>query len=137
MASTSLLEGVLWGRDAARDIARKLNRRSMISRKLQEAIPDWQSTGQQSQEDPALISQDWARIRHTMWNYVGISRTTARLKRAFDDMRALNKHMHDFYRETPISKPLIDLFHGCQAAYSITVAALRNRTTLGCHHRID
>ena len=137
LASTSLLEGVLWGRDAARDIARKLNRRSMISRKLQEAIPDWQSTGQQSQEDPALISQDWARIRHTMWNYVGISRTTARLKRAFDDMRALNKHMHDFYRETPISKPLIDLFHGCQAAYSITVAALRNRTTLGCHHRID
>ena len=88
-------------------------------------------------EDPALIAQDWATIRNTMWNYVGISRTASRLHRAFDDLRALSRHLHDFYKNTAISKPIVDLFHGCQAAYSITQSALRNPRSLGCHHRIN
>ena len=88
-------------------------------------------------EDPALIAQDWATIRNPMWNYVGISRTASRLHRAFDDLRALSRHLHDFYKNTAISKPIVDLFHGCQAAYSITQSALRNPRSLGCHHRIN
>jgi len=72
-----------------------------------------------------------------MWNYVGIVRTASRLKRAFEDLRNLNKRLHDFYRETPISRPLVDLFHGCQAAYIITTAAMRNEQSIGCHFRQD
>jgi L-aspartate oxidase len=66
---------------------------------------------------------------------VGISRNTPRLKRAFEDMRNLIKRQHDFYRATPISRPLTNLFHGCQAAYIITTAALRNERSKGCHFR--
>ena len=72
-----------------------------------------------------------------MWNYVGINRSASRLKRAFEDLRELNKHLHDFYRETPLSKAIVDLFHGCQAAYTITIAAMQNRRSLGCHYRLD
>lgn len=61
----------------------------------------------------------------------------AALHRAFDDLRALSRHLHDFYKNTAISKPIVDLFHGCQAAYSITQSALRNPRSLGCHHRIN
>lgn len=93
---------------------------------MPDAIPDWESTGDERNDDPALIAQDWATIRNTMWNYVGISRTASRLHRAFDDLRALSRHLHDFYKNTAISKPIVDLFHGCQAAYSITQSALRN-----------
>ncbi len=69
-------------------------------------------------------------------------RATARrnltaLRRAFEDLRTLSKNMHDFYRQTPISKPIIDLFHGCQTAYVVTQAAMRNQKSLGCHYRID
>jgi L-aspartate oxidase len=102
-----------------------------------DSSPDWESPGDIQNEDPALIAQDWATIRHTMWNYVGIARTTDRLNRAFADLRKLSKNLHDFYKRTPISKPLIDLFHGCQAAYSITAAALRNKKSKGCHYRVD
>lgn len=83
------------------------------------------------------MAQDWANIRNTMWNYVGISRSKARLRRAFEDMRDLVRHIHDFYKGTRISKPLVDLFHGSQTAYVITQAAMRNKNSIGCHHRVD
>ncbi|MCK9240046.1 L-aspartate oxidase [Desulfocurvus sp.] len=135
LASTSLLEGLLWGRSVGKDIARRLNGRTTLPRRLADAMPGWVSPGDVQNEDPALIAQDWATIRHTMWNYVGIARTGQRLARAFDDMRSLQRHLQDFYKSTPISQTLIDLFHGCHAAFLITVAARSNPETRGCHFR--
>ncbi len=137
LASTSLLEGLLWGFSAGQDIAKRLGAKWRVTRKLADAIPDWQNPGDIHNEDPALIAQDWANIRNTMWNYVGIIRSTARLRRAFEDLRNLSKNMHDFYKMTPISKPIIDLFHGCQTAYVVTQAAMRNTRSQGCHYRVD
>jgi L-aspartate oxidase len=135
LASTSLLEALLWGNNLALDIINRYPSEPKVSNRLQESIPDWEFLGQEHNDDPALIAQDWATIRNTMWNYVGISRNTPRLKRAFEDMRNLIKRQHDFYRATPISRPLTNLFHGCQAAYIITTAALRNERSKGCHFR--
>ncbi len=137
MASTSLLECLVWGVNAANYIASRFGSKPMLTRKLMESIPDWVTPGNDRNEDPALISQDWSTIKHTMWNYVGIHRTASRLKRAFEDLRDLNVHLHDFYRETPLSKPIVDLFHGCQAAYIITLAAMRNPKSIGCHYRVN
>jgi L-aspartate oxidase len=137
LASSSLLEGLLWGLWAGRDAARRIHSRAALSKRLMQSIPDWESVGSEQNDDPALIAQDWASIRHTMWNYVGISRTSGRLRRAFEDLRDLSRHIHDFYKRTPVSKRLVDLFHGCQAAYVITQSALRNKKSLGCHNRVD
>ncbi len=136
LASTSLLEGLLWGHSAGQDIAARAKKSSSLSKKLQDSIPDWRCPGNTNNEDPALIAQDWATIRNTMWNYVGVCRSTDRLGRAFSDLRTLHKNLQDFYRQTPISKSIIDLTHGCQTAYTITLAALRNQQSLGCHHRV-
>ncbi len=135
LASTSLLEALLWGKTAAEHIAKTLKDNKNHHKKLHNAIHDWRSPGDDCNDDPALIAQDWATIRNIMWNYVGLTRTEARLDRAFRDIRDLSRHLHNFYKQTPLSKPLIDLFHGCQTAYLITQAALRNRQNLGCHHR--
>ncbi len=137
LASTSLLEGLLWGYSAGQDIAKRLGARGKLTRKLADSIPDWKNPGDIHNEDPALIAQDWATIRNTMWNYVGIIRSTARLRRAFEDLRNLSKNLHDFYRKTPLSKPIIDLFHGCQTSYVVTQAAMRNTKSQGCHYRVD
>jgi L-aspartate oxidase len=136
LASTSLLEALVWGRNAAASIAARFAKGRGLSKRLQESIVDWENLGQEHNDDPALVAQDWAHIRTTMWNYVGISRTEERLQRAFEDLRDLSRHIHTFYNSTPISKPLVDLFHGCQTAYLITQAALRNRHKLGCHNRL-
>ena len=137
LASTSLLEGLVWGRSAARDIAKQLDCEDH-SDKAFAAIPDWESpVGDEHNDDPALIAQDWSTIRHTMWNYVGITRSSARLQRAFDELRNLSRRITDFYRRTPLSRPLIELFHGCNAALLIAEAARRNKTSKGCHYRVD
>ncbi|SBV98695.1 L-aspartate oxidase [uncultured delta proteobacterium] len=134
LASTSLLEALVWGRDAAASIAARFDKDGGLPSRLLDSIVDWESSGSEHNDDPALIAQDWASIKTTMWNYVGISRTEARLNRAFEELRDLSRHIYDFYHNTPMSKPLVDLFHGCQTAYSITQAALRNKHKIGCHN---
>ncbi len=137
LASTSLLEAVLWGRSAGVDIANSIllmQEKNSIDEKLYSSIPDWEHTGSERNDDPALIAQDWASIHNIMWNYVGIMRTEKRLRRAFADLRDLSSHLHDFYRHTPLSIPLIKLFHGCQTAYLITQSAIRNKSSVGCHY---
>jgi len=135
LASTSLLEGVLWGRNAGQTICRKLaSGKGGANKRLKDSIADWKHPGQARNDDPALIAQDWATIRTTMWNYAGITRTEQRLGRAAEDLRGLIRNLTQFYKRTPLTKPLIDLFHGCYAAYALSVAALRNRQSAGCHH---
>ncbi|MDR2825404.1 MAG: FAD-binding protein, partial [Deltaproteobacteria bacterium] len=138
LASSSLLEGLLWGYSAAKDICKRLGDGKTLTKRLRDDIAPWHSTvAFEQNDDPALIAQDWTNIRNTMWNYVGIMRTQARLARAFGEMRDLSRRLHDFYRQTPISKPLIELFHGCQAAYMIIQSCRRNTRSLGCHRLMD
>lgn len=133
LASTSLLEGLLWGNSAGEFIGRRLARRRVANKRLMASIPDWEHPGQVQNEDPALIAQDWMNIRSTMWNYAGINRTGQRLERACEDLRLLIKDLTQFYKMTPLSKPLIDLYHGCFAAYIVAMSALGNKQSIGCH----
>jgi L-aspartate oxidase len=137
LASTSLLEGVLWGCRAGDVIGRKLGSKQGSNKRLQQSIPDWEHPGRIMNEDPALIAQDWMTIRSTMWNYAGINRTEQRLARAAEDLRVLMKDLTAFYKRTPLSKPLIDLYHGCLAAGIITASALQSKQSVGCHHLQD
>ena len=136
LASTSLLEALLWGDSAAKSIAGQMHTNNVSLSRLFDSIKDWQHLGSEQNDDPALIAQDWSTIRNTMWNYVGITRTEPRLARAFDELRELSRQLHNFYKSTAMSKPIVDLFHGCQTAYLITQAALRNTTSMGCHYRV-
>ncbi|MGK2856985.1 MAG: L-aspartate oxidase [Thermoanaerobaculia bacterium] len=157
LASTSLLEGLTWGYHAALSIRGKLHkagpsagsagsrsaavRRSplpglgVIASSAIQSIPDWKQPGSMNLEDPALILQDWTTIQHTMWNYVGIVRTYERLKRAFADMRELGNRLTKFYHESPVSKDIIELFHGQNMAALIAQAALKNPESRGAHFR--
>ena len=100
-------------------------------------FPDWRQPGSEDLEDPALILQDWTTIRNTMWNYVGIVRTSARLERAAADFRDLKGRLETFYHRTRISHEIVELFHGVAAAVLITNSALRNPESRGCHFRKD
>ncbi|MGE5236735.1 MAG: L-aspartate oxidase, partial [Acidobacteriota bacterium] len=133
LASTSLLEGLTFGLAAGQDAAVRVGEYP-VEDALAEAIRDWEPVPGPSNEDPALIAQDWSAVRHTMWNYVGIVRTAERLERAVADLRHQLVRLTTFYRTTPISAALVDLFHGCTAAGLIAQAAQRNPTSVGCHY---
>lgn len=133
LASTSLLEGLTWGYYAARDIAENIHSGRVVNVKMLQSARHWIPTGTVENEDPALIAQDWVSIKSTMWNYVGIVRTRPRLKIAIEDLRHMYLRIEEFYKETPVSKDIISLFHGAQAAIMVADAALRNRNSIGCH----
>ncbi len=135
LASTSLLEGLVWGVHAARSIAERLKSGRTVDAAIYRSLPDWRPPGEALNEDPALLQQDWATIRSTMWNYVGIVRTTARLARAVADLRDLEKRILRFYQVTKVSKDIVNLIHGVRAAHLIATAAFRNPVSRGCHYR--
>lgn len=133
LASTSLLEGLVFGLVAGGRAA-AVAARDALADTAADAIPDWAPVQGSSNEDPALIAQDWSAVRHTMWNYVGIVRTRQRLERAVADLRHQLVRLTSFYKSTPVSAALVDLFHGCTTAGLIADAARRNPVSVGCHY---
>lgn len=132
LASTSLLEGLLWGWRAGRAAARESER--LRQRPWPEVRP-WQP--EHEPVDPALIAQDWMVIRHTMWNYVGLLRSERRLDRAGRILGELQDEIENFYRRGSMSDELLGLRNGVQTAMAIHRAASDNRVSRGCHYRVD
>lgn len=134
LASTSLLEGLVWGERVARHLQNQL----AVGLSMPNAgdIAPWQDTGME-EADPALISQDMSSIKHIMWNYVGLVRTAPRLERALRDLRGLDTEIEQFYRRTRLSDALIGLRNAVKAAQVVAEAAWRNKRSMGCHYRAD
>jgi L-aspartate oxidase len=130
LASTSLLEGLVWGTRAARDIADRFD----ASRSYRPSdIHHWYYPKREEEIDPALINQDWLTIRSTMWNYAGIIRTRKRLERANSDLQYLRHRIEQFYRGARMEASVVGLKHGIQVAQMITHAALSNPVSRGSH----
>jgi L-aspartate oxidase len=134
LASTSLLEGLVWGTRAAQDIAAHFD--PAPSYEVEEIHP-WYYPEREEEIDPALVNQDWLSIRSTMWNYAGIIRTTKRLERAKADLEYLRHRIEKFYKEARMDPKVVGLKHGIQVALMITHAALANPVSLGAHFRKD
>ena len=134
LASTSLLEGLVWGLRGAEAAVAELGESS-----LPEAsdMAQWQMPEASEETDPLLIDQDWGLIRSTLWNYAGIVRTGARLHRAKADIQYLAHRIDRFYHEAPLSRELLELRSGILCAQLILKAALQNPESRGCHYRVD
>ncbi len=133
LASTSLLEGLVWGKRAADHIQAYIQ-----SSKKQDvhSIPPWEDTGK-IPPDLALISQDMISIKHIMWNYVGLARSRERLRRAIFDLRSLGFQVEQFYGDAKLTDELIGLRNAMRAALLVTAAAWQNKRSVGCHYRED
>ena len=131
LASTSLLEGLVYGERVAHHILQALPTMAAPSGA---EIASWVDTGAE-EADPALISQDVSSIKNIMWNYVGLVRTTPRLERALRELNRLEIEIEQFYRRTRLSDALIGLRNGVRTAIVVADAAWRNKRSLGCHYR--
>jgi L-aspartate oxidase len=135
LASTSLLEGLLWGVSSAENIIEKINKGKRVKKEIKETILDWIPSGTKDEEDPALILQDWNLIKSTMWNYVGIVRTKERLERAQAEMVDLGKRLGKFYHESKLTQKILELFQGNLVAQIVSSSALRATKSRGSHFR--
>lgn len=131
LASTSLLEGLVWGHRSARDICDHFAEQSTP---IANDIPVWQFHDLKV-ADPALIQQDMNTIKQMMWNYVGLVRTTDRLERALRELRHLETEIERFYRVTTLTDELIGLRNAVRTSIIVAMAAWENKLSVGCHYR--
>ena len=133
LASTSLLEGLVWGDRAARHIAEQ--KYSAIA--TDNDIPAWADVRDSDIPDPVLVFHDRQMVQDIMWLYVGLARNPRRLNRAIRDLAHLWEVTDHFYRTTRLSDDPIGLRNMVQAARIVTLSAARNRKSRGTHYRED
>jgi len=137
LASTSLLEGLVWGKRAAREIEARFSSGKPNTVPAREDIPAWDESNLTQESDPALIQGDMQNIQNIMWHYVGLVRSGDRLSRAIRELRHLQNEIETFYRKTKLSDSLIGLRNSVEVGLIIGGAARHNRQSRGCHFRSD
>ncbi len=131
LASTSLLEGLVWAKRSAEDIIKTIKETPLPKKKN---IPPWRDVGI-ADPDPALINQDMSSIKNIMWNYVGLVRNHRRLERAIRELRNLENEVEKFYRRAKVTDDLIGLRNAVRTSIIIANSAWEDRRSRGCHYR--
>jgi L-aspartate oxidase len=122
LASTSLLEGLVWGLRAGEDATGSEIQR-IEAPELLERDP----------ELPANFARDkFTRLQRVMDEQVGIERTTDGLRRAQSVLRRLKGEV-DAYVRTRTSRSLYELRSASVVALLIARQAAENEESVGCH----
>lgn len=130
LASNSLLECLVFGQSAAKDI---LSQASKVSPQL----PSWDESRVTDADEEVLITHTWDELRRFMWNYVGIVRTDKRLSRALHRIHMLRNEVYEFYSNFKVSNDLIELRNLLQVAELIVESAISRKESRGLHYSKD
>lgn len=133
LASNSLLEGVVMGRNAAQASCVALD--SPLH--LYQAIPDWDSTSVVDLRRASQINVHWRGLRGEMSSYAGIVRTEAGLHDQLKLVLARREMIEEYYWKYTITRDLIELRNIILIAELIVRAALKRRESRGGHYRED
>ncbi|MFC4987511.1 L-aspartate oxidase [Saliphagus infecundisoli] len=130
LASTSLLEGLVWGLRAGEDAASEAGSGSKRSDPALEA-PELLD---RDPDLPERFAEEKARrLRRTMDDHLGLVREPAEIHRAAAVLRRLKGEV-DAYVRTRTARELYELRHACVTALLVARAAGENPESRGCHY---
>ncbi len=132
LASNSLLECIVYGQQAAKDILARLP----LAIETPE-IPDWDESLVTDADEEVIIQHNWHELRLTMWDYVGIVRTDKRLERAMHRIKLLKKEVSEFYSNFRVTSNLLELRNLLQVAELIVRSAMARKDSVGLHYNLD
>ncbi|SFB68524.1 L-aspartate oxidase [Halobiforma haloterrestris] len=128
LASTSLLEGLVWGLRAGEDAA------------AADATPERVEAPELRDSDPDLperfAAEKFTRLRRTMDEYLGLERDPDEIARASAVLRRLKGEV-DAYVRTRTARDLYELRNASVTALLIARAAGENGESTGCHYVVD
>lgn len=134
LASNSLLECLVLGRAAARDIAQALQDGGEATIA---DVPAWDESRVTDADEEVVIAHNWDELRRFMWNYVSIVRTDKRLERAQHRIRLLKEEIDEYYANFRISRDLLELRNLVDVASLIVNSALTRKESRGLHFSQD
>ncbi|WP_374574159.1 L-aspartate oxidase [Acinetobacter sp.] len=132
MASNSLLECFVYGMAAAKHIEAGLQPDYRPPQ-----VPAWDDSQVMNPDEDVVILQNWDELRQTMWNYVGIVRTTKRLQRALHRIEMLKREITEYYQDYQVSKNLIELRNLVLVSEMIVRCAMQRKESRGLHFTLD
>lgn len=132
LASNSLLECLVFGDACAAHIDANWD-----SLPPPPPIRPWDASRVTDSDEEVVIQQCWREIRHFMWNFVGIVRTTKRLERAQHRIDLLRQEVEDYYSHFRVTPDLIELRNLVEVADLIIRSALRRKESRGLHYTLD
>lgn len=138
LASTSLLEGLVFGTRAGQEISKTIVLRHGGAHSIINSldIPPWKYLGK-FPADSALIASDVTTIKNLMWNMVGLVRKTPLLERAITDLTQMENTINKFYRDANLTDELLGLRNIVLVALIVAKAAYANPQSVGCHFRTN
>lgn len=132
MASNSLLECFVYGMAAAAHIQTLASHSYPVP-----IVPAWDDSQVIDPDEDVVILQNWDELRQTMWNYVGIVRSTKRLQRALHRIEMLKTEIAEYYQDYQVSKNLIELRNLVLVSEMIVRCALARKESRGLHYTLD
>jgi L-aspartate oxidase len=132
LASNSLLECLVFGAAAAKDLAQRLPGRAQPPQPR-----PWDESRVTDSDEDVVVAHNWLELRTFMWDYVGIVRTTKRLQRAQHRVQLLAREIAEYYGNYKISPDLIELRNLVVCADLIVRSALARQESRGLHHTLD
>jgi L-aspartate oxidase len=131
LASNSLLEAVV----CAHRAAIKVRGDSAPAKPVE--IPSWQKGGAHDADELVVVAHNWDELRRTMWDYVGIVRTTKRLQRAEKRIALLRAEIQQYYWDFTVTSDLLELRNITTVAELIVKCALQRPESRGLHYTLD
>jgi len=131
LASNSLLECVVFGAAAHERIVAELPPAD------DSHLPAWDESRVSDPDELVVVAHNWDELRHFMWDYVGIVRTSKRLTRALHRVRLLHEEIAEFYSNFRVTNDLIELRNLALVAELTIISAMSRRESRGLHFNRD
>lgn len=132
LASNSLLEGLVFGRRAAQKLEQEKEKAWAIPE-----VPDWETGSAVPSDEAVVVTHNWDELRRLMWNYVGIVRSTTRLRRAARRVALLEQEIREYYWKHLVTRDLLELRNIATVAELIIASAAARHESRGLHYMID
>jgi len=132
MASNSLLECLVYADAAAKNIRETLDQEALC-----DDIRAWDESRVMDSDEDVVVSHNWNELRHFMWDYVGIVRTTRRLERAARRVDMLAGEIREYYSSFRVTPDLLELRNLVVVADLIIRSALSRSESRGLHFMLD
>jgi L-aspartate oxidase len=132
MASNSLLECLVYAKQACEDIQRVLP-----DIPPPPPLPEWDESKVSDSDEEVVVAHNWDEIRRFMWDYVGIVRTNKRLERALRRVELLRQEIADYYGHCRVTSDLLELRNLVTVAELIIRSAQLRKESRGLHFTLD
>jgi L-aspartate oxidase len=132
LASNSLLEGVVFSYRAAAALKASLDRTNPWP-----DVPEWEVGDAVPSDEAVVIAHNWDELRRLMWNYVGIVRSSSRLRRAARRIALLQEEIAEYYWKYFVTRDLLELRNIATVAQLVVECAASRHESRGLHTMTD